>query len=131
MISKDEILAQFRQVGVVRGNTLFLYVKESLKLIDACERNNLAPVRIEGYIVHSDVTEVRPLIFDYVPDPGTPWTVVQPFSTRSARKWVLENADVDHAAFYILVWTEEQYQKADDRMQQKERSKKRPNDHSA
>ena len=56
----EQIEAEFRDKGIVRGGLLLLPTKAAIELVHRCRKENLNILGIEGFIIEENVTQ--PLI---------------------------------------------------------------------
>lgn len=88
-MSFDEILNKFRQRGTVRGQELLLTPGDALEALSYCDRNDVAVVGVEAFLLRGDATEPLPdFIADCSPPASSNWRSYCEIANTCARTFL-------------------------------------------
>jgi hypothetical protein len=104
--------ADYRAKGVQRGDALYLDLTTAVEFVKDCDRDDIAVLGIEGFVLRGDNLEARPdLVCDFSPayDADQEWPEYREQANRAALRFITGVAHDEGLVFHFDVFTLSQW----------------------
>lgn len=110
MFSEKQLFDMFRKQGFVYGGELFLRVPDALEFIEACEKNNLSVIGMEGFADEGGAVRPRlDMIADYAAIQKESWQEFRKTCNIASKKFLLELNPKDGILISFTLFSEEEW----------------------
>ena len=91
MLSESDILQRYSERGFVQSSEIYLSSSVGLKMVDECQKNDLAIISIETFVLKDTLIQPRlDLVADYSSTQASHWHEYRDICNEAAKRFLTE-----------------------------------------